>query len=160
MYLHRRYSVPQTEIHPSLSQTRMNLSLLHPHSRQTSRILALVRLKNSLLRLRASPEPQKRCSTGCPPTKVRVDSEPGQVSMPKLVSASTSVDTIPIRSGSVALGQSFAVQNQSSTSSKSETRFNKFRGHLGAKPDVSYLHRLMRPNLLDSSSVLPPLGPL
>lgn len=60
--------------------------------------------------------------------------EPGQISGPKLVSASTSVDTIPVRSESVASGQLSAVQNQSPTSSKFGTRFKKFRGSLRAKP--------------------------
>jgi len=60
--------------------------------------------------------------------------EPGQISGPKLVSASTSVDTIPVRSESAASGQLSAVQNQSPTSSKFGTRFKKFRGSLRAKP--------------------------
>jgi serine/arginine repetitive matrix protein 2 len=60
--------------------------------------------------------------------------EPGQISGPKLVSASTSVDTIPVRSESVASGQLSTVQNQSPTSSKFGTRFKKFRGSLRAKP--------------------------
>lgn len=60
--------------------------------------------------------------------------EPGQISGPRLVSASTSVDTIPVRSGSAASGQLSAVQNQSPTSSKFGTRFKKFRGSLRAKP--------------------------
>ena len=60
--------------------------------------------------------------------------EPGQISGPKLVSASTSVDTIPVRSESVASGQLSAIQNQSPTSSKFGTRFKKFRGSLRAKP--------------------------
>lgn len=60
--------------------------------------------------------------------------EPGQISGPKLVSASTSVDTIPVRSESVASGQLSAVQNQSPTSSKFGTRFKKFRGSLRSKP--------------------------
>jgi hypothetical protein len=60
--------------------------------------------------------------------------EPGQISGPKLVSASTSVDTIPVRSESVASGQLSVVQNQSPTSSKFGTRFKKFRGSLRAKP--------------------------
>lgn len=60
--------------------------------------------------------------------------EPGQISGPRLVSASTSVDTIPVRSESAASGQLSAVQNQSPTSSKFGTRFKKFRGSLRAKP--------------------------
>ena len=60
--------------------------------------------------------------------------EPGQISGPRLVSASTSVDTIPVRSESVASGQLSAVQNQSPTASKFGTRFKKFRGSLRAKP--------------------------
>ena len=60
--------------------------------------------------------------------------EPGQISGPRLVSASTSVDTIPVRSESVASGQLSAVQNQSPTSTKFGTRFKKFRGSLRAKP--------------------------
>jgi serine/arginine repetitive matrix protein 2 len=60
--------------------------------------------------------------------------EPGQISGPKLVSASTSVDTIPVRSESVASGQLSTAQNQSPTSSKFGTRFKKFRGSLRAKP--------------------------
>ena len=60
--------------------------------------------------------------------------EPGQISGPRLVSASTSVDTIPVRSESVASGQLSAGQNQSPTSSKFGTRFKKFRGSLRAKP--------------------------
>ena len=60
--------------------------------------------------------------------------EPGQISGPKLVSASTGVDTIPVRSGSAKSGPLFAVQNQAPTSSKFGTRLKKFRGSLRAKP--------------------------
>jgi serine/arginine repetitive matrix protein 2 len=57
-----------------------------------------------------------------------------QISGPRLVSASTSVDTIPVRSPSVASGHLSAVQNQSPTSSKFGTRFKRFRGSIRAKP--------------------------
>ena len=60
--------------------------------------------------------------------------EPGQISGPRLVSASTSVDTIPVRSPSAASGQLSAAQNQSPTSSKFGTRFKKIRGSLRTKP--------------------------
>lgn len=60
--------------------------------------------------------------------------EPGQISGPRLVSASTSVDTIPVRSPSALSGQLSAAQNQSPTSSKFGTRFKKIRGSLRAKP--------------------------
>jgi hypothetical protein len=59
-----------------------------------------------------------------------------QISGPKLVSASTSVDTIPVRSPSAASGQLSAVQNQSPTSTKFGTRFKKFRGSIRAKPTL------------------------
>ncbi len=58
--------------------------------------------------------------------------EPGQISGPRLVSASTSVDTIPVRSESAASGQLPVVQNQSPTSTKFGTRFKKLRGSLRA----------------------------
>jgi hypothetical protein len=64
----------------------------------------------------------------------RVDLD--QISGPRLVSASTSVDTIPVRSPSAASGQLSAVQNQSPTSSKFGTRFKKFRGSIRAKPTL------------------------
>jgi serine/arginine repetitive matrix protein 2 len=60
--------------------------------------------------------------------------EPGQISGPRLVSASTSVDTIPVRSPSAASGQLSAAQNQSPSSSKFGTRFKKIRGSLRTKP--------------------------
>ena len=60
--------------------------------------------------------------------------EPSQISGPRLVSASTSVDTIPVRSPSAASGQLSPAQNQLSGSSKLGTRFKKFRGSLRAKP--------------------------
>ena len=63
--------------------------------------------------------------------------EVGQISGPKLVSASTSVDTIPVRSPSAASGQLSPAQNQSTNSSKLGTRFKKFRGSLRAKPTLS-----------------------
>jgi len=69
-------------------------------------------------------------------TSQRKRVEPGQISGPRLVSASTSVDTIPVRSGSAASGQLSAVHNQSPTSSKFGTRFKKFRGSLRAKPAI------------------------
>lgn len=62
--------------------------------------------------------------------------EVGQISGPKLVSASTSVDTIPVRSPSAASGQLSQAQNQSTNSSKLGTRFKKFRGSLRAKPTL------------------------
>jgi serine/arginine repetitive matrix protein 2 len=62
--------------------------------------------------------------------------ERGQISGPKLVSASTSVDTIPVRSPSAASGQLSAVQNQSLNSNKFGTRFKKIRGSLRAKPTL------------------------
>ncbi len=61
--------------------------------------------------------------------------EPGQISGPKLVSASTSVDTIPVRSESAASGQLSSVHNQSPTPSKFGTRFKKLRGSLRTKPN-------------------------
>jgi serine/arginine repetitive matrix protein 2 len=60
-----------------------------------------------------------------------------QISGPKLVSASTSVDAIPVRSSSVASGQIFASQAQSANSAKLGTRFKKFRGSLRARPATS-----------------------
>ena len=57
-----------------------------------------------------------------------------QISGPKLVSASTSVDAIPVRSASVASGQLSAARAQSPTSTKLGSRFKKFRGSLRAKP--------------------------
>ncbi|KAI0290518.1 hypothetical protein BC826DRAFT_1026970 [Russula brevipes] len=60
--------------------------------------------------------------------------EVGQISGPKLVSASTSVDTIPVRSPSAASGQLSAAQNQSANLSRFGTRFKKIRGSLRAKP--------------------------
>lgn len=62
--------------------------------------------------------------------------EVGQISGPKLVSASTSVDTIPVRSPSAASGQLSPAQNQSTNSSKLGTRFKRFRGSLRAKPTL------------------------
>ncbi|KAI0253857.1 hypothetical protein BJV78DRAFT_134414 [Lactifluus subvellereus] len=56
--------------------------------------------------------------------------DPSQISGPKLVSASTSVDVIPVRSSSVASGQLSA----SPTSTKLGSRFKRFRGSLRAKP--------------------------
>jgi serine/arginine repetitive matrix protein 2 len=58
---------------------------------------------------------------------------PSQISGPKLVSASTSVDAIPVRSASVASGHLSAVQPQSPNSARLGTRFKKFRS-LRAKP--------------------------
>lgn len=63
--------------------------------------------------------------------------EPSQISRPRLVSASTSVDTIPVRSPSAASGQLSPAQNQPLNSSKLGTRFKKFRGSLRAKPTLS-----------------------
>lgn len=60
--------------------------------------------------------------------------ERGQISGPKLVSASTSVDTFPVRSPSALSGQLSAAQNQSPTSTKFGTRFKKIRGSLRTKP--------------------------
>jgi serine/arginine repetitive matrix protein 2 len=60
-----------------------------------------------------------------------------QISGPKLVSASTSVDAIPVRSASVASGHLSASQAQSANSAKLGTRFKKFRGSLRARPATS-----------------------
>ena len=63
--------------------------------------------------------------------------ELSQISGPKLVSASTSVDTIPVRSPSVSSGQLSPAPNQPANSSTLGTRFKKFRGSLRAsKPTL------------------------
>ncbi|KAI0259943.1 hypothetical protein BC834DRAFT_590323 [Gloeopeniophorella convolvens] len=64
--------------------------------------------------------------------------DPSRISGPKLVSASTSVDTIPVRSPSAASGQLPAtqVQTQSPNSSKFGSRFKKLRGTLRSKPTL------------------------
>ncbi|KAI0060804.1 hypothetical protein BV25DRAFT_1827349 [Artomyces pyxidatus] len=59
---------------------------------------------------------------------------PSQISGPKLVSASTSVDTIPLRSPSAASGP--APPGQSQNGSKLGQRFKKLRGTLRAKPTM------------------------
>jgi len=59
-----------------------------------------------------------------------------QISGPKLVSASTSVDTIPVRSPSAASGQLQVGQTPSPNSSKLGSRFKKLRGSLRAKPTL------------------------
>ena len=69
-------------------------------------------------------------------TSQRKRIEPGQISGPRLVSASTSVDTIPVRSPSAASGQLSPALNQPLNSSKLGTRFKKFRGSLRAKPTL------------------------
>ncbi|KAI0948569.1 hypothetical protein AcW1_005414 [Taiwanofungus camphoratus] len=55
---------------------------------------------------------------------------PNQISSPKLVSASTSVDTIPLPSPSVTSG------HPGTTPSKLSSRFRKLRGTLRSKPPV------------------------
>ena len=62
--------------------------------------------------------------------------ERGQISGPRLVYASTSVDTFPVRSPPALSGQLSAVQNQSPTSNKFVTRFKKIRKSLTAKPTI------------------------
>ncbi|KAL0947070.1 hypothetical protein HGRIS_013211 [Hohenbuehelia grisea] len=69
---------------------------------------------------------------------------PNQISTPKLVSASTSVDTIPLRSPSVNSGNF-------SGPSKISQRFRRFRGTLRSKPQTP-LGGEITPFLLDSSN--------
>ncbi|KAH9038984.1 hypothetical protein EDB85DRAFT_2141550 [Lactarius pseudohatsudake] len=87
--------------------------------------------------------------------------DPSQISGPKLVSASTSVDTIPVRSPSSASGQ---LQIPSPNSSKLGTRFKKLRGSLRAKPtlpsgDGSTPHPFDQPSSADRSLAGTPDGP-
>lgn len=90
--------------------------------------------------------------------------DPSQISGPKLVSASTSVDTIPVRSPSAASGQLPAGQAPSPTSSKLGTRFKKLRGSLRAKPtlptgDGLTLHPFDQTSSADRSLAGTPDGP-
>jgi len=92
--------------------------------------------------------------------------EVSQISGPRLVSASTSVDTIPVRSPSSASGHLSATQNQSQNPSKLGTRFRKFRGSLRAsKPmfpgsDESTQHSLDQSSAnTDRSQAGTPDGP-
>ncbi|KAH9063722.1 hypothetical protein EDB83DRAFT_2519878 [Lactarius deliciosus] len=87
--------------------------------------------------------------------------DPSQISGPKLVSASTSVDTIPVRSPSAASGQ---LQTPSPNSSKLGSRFKKLRGSLRAKPtlpsgDGSTPHPFDQPSSADRSLAGTPDGP-
>jgi len=68
--------------------------------------------------------------------------EPSRISGPKLVSAFTSVDTIPVRSLSAASGQLTLAQNQLSGSSKLGTRFKRFRGSLRLYSGVTVCHSI------------------
>jgi serine/arginine repetitive matrix protein 2 len=88
-----------------------------------------------------------------------------QISGPKLVSASTSVDAIPVRSSSVASGQISASQTQFANSAKLGTRFKKFRGSLRARPTTSpsseeSTQHLFEPASTDRSLAGTPDGPL
>ena len=90
--------------------------------------------------------------------KKRID--PSQISGPKLVSASTSVDTIPVRSPSSASGQLPAGLN----SSKLGSRFKKLRGSLRSKPtlppgDGSTPHTFDQTSSTDRSLAGTPDGP-
>ncbi|KAH9967959.1 hypothetical protein BC827DRAFT_458972 [Russula dissimulans] len=78
--------------------------------------------------------------------------EVSQISGPKLVSASTSVDTIPVRSPSSASGQLSSGQNQSPNSSRLGTRFKKFRGSLRASKPVFPASDESTQHSLDQSS--------
>ena len=78
--------------------------------------------------------------------------EVSQISGPKLVSPSTSVDGILLRSSSAASGQlSAAQQNQSLNPSKLGSRFKKLRGSLRAKPTLPSSDALT-PHSFDLSS--------
>lgn len=90
--------------------------------------------------------------------KKRID--PSQISGPKLVSASTSVDTIPVRSPSSASGQLPPGLN----SSKLGSRFKKLRGSLRSKPtlppgDGSTPHPFDQTSSTDRSLAGTPDGP-
>ena len=94
--------------------------------------------------------------------KKRID--PSQISGPKLVSASTSVDTIPVRSPSSASGHLPAGQTPSLNSSKLGSRFKKLRGSLRSKPtlpsgDGSTLHPFDQTSSADRSLAGTPDGP-
>jgi serine/arginine repetitive matrix protein 2 len=87
--------------------------------------------------------------------------DPSQISGPKLVSASTSVDTFPVRSPSAASGQLPAGQT---SSSKLGSRFKKLRGSLRSKPtlplgDGSTLHPFDQTSSADRSLAGTPDGP-
>lgn len=67
---------------------------------------------------------------------VRRKISPSLISSPTLMSASTSVDTIPLRSPPESLGRSQPAQVQGS-SSKLTSRFKRLRGTLRSKPAVT-----------------------
>lgn len=95
-------------------------------------------------------------------SKKRID--PSQISGPKLVSASTSVDTIPVRSPSSASGHLPAGQYPPLNSSKLGSRFKKFRGSLRAKStlpsgDGSTPHPFDQTSSADRSLAGTPDGP-
>lgn len=94
--------------------------------------------------------------------KKRID--PSQISGPRLVSASTSVDTIPVRSPSSASGHLTAGQYPPPNSSKLGSRFKKLRGSLRSKPtlpsgDGSTPHAFDQTSSADRSLAGTPDGP-
>ncbi|KAI0071815.1 hypothetical protein K474DRAFT_1686903 [Panus rudis PR-1116 ss-1] len=118
----------------------------HPQGHYDSASLAAEvqrRAEAATAALRKSPSNPK-ITDGNASTRKRIS--PNQISSPKLVSASTSVDTIPLRSPSVASGHAQAQQQQQqqqllqphagSSNSKFGSRFKRLRGTLRSKAPV------------------------
>jgi serine/arginine repetitive matrix protein 2 len=87
------------------------------------------RTEEAMARLKKAPSNRKTIDGS---HRKRIDLS--QISEPKLVSASTSVDAIPVRSSSVVSGRLSATQAQSPNSATLGTRFKKLRGSLRSKP--------------------------
>jgi serine/arginine repetitive matrix protein 2 len=85
----------------------------------------------AMLALKRNPSQSTTDRIGVSGSISRRRVSPGQISTPRLVSASTSVDTIPLRSPSAASG---SIQG----SSKLGQRFRRLRGTLRAKTSVPY----------------------
>ena len=122
-------AAPQNNPQPALWPTNGGHSSKDP----TDLVLEVQRKADAaMMALQRSPTTQVQVQRGGVAGSLsRRRISPGQISTPRLVSASTSVDTIPLRSPSVASGSIQA-------SSKLGQRFRKLRGTLRAKPPVSY----------------------
>ena len=122
-------AAPRNNPQPALWPTNGGHSSKDP----TDLVLEVQRKADAaMMALQRSPTTQVQVQRGGVAGSIsRRKISPGQISTPRLVSASTSVDTIPLRSPSVASGSIQA-------SSKLGQRFRKLRGTLRAKPPVSY----------------------
>ena len=118
------------------TQTPSMPSSAHGHGQMDASLVFEVqrRAEAATAALRKSPSNPKLVDVPAGSTRKKIS--PNQISSPKLLSASTSVDTIPLPPSTSGPNQVPQSQGVSTSSSKLSSRFKKLRGTLRSKSQV------------------------